>query len=58
MAIIGLVFQIVYIGALFFVGYYIIKKAKENGSLKKNMPIIEVTSGNTRNCTSSIRKIL
>lgn len=27
--------------------YYIITKAKERGTLKKNMPIIEATSGNT-----------
>ena len=29
------------------VAYYIIKNAKEKGSLKDNMPIIEATSGNT-----------
>ena len=29
------------------VAYYIIKTAKEKGSLKDNMPIIEATSGNT-----------
>ena len=29
------------------VAYYIIKNAKEKGILKKNMPIIEATSGNT-----------
>ena len=29
------------------VAYYIITKAKENGKLKLNMPIIEATSGNT-----------
>lgn len=29
------------------VAYYIIKKAKETGKLKENMPIIEATSGNT-----------
>ena len=29
------------------VAYYIITKAKERGSLKDNMPIIEATSGNT-----------
>ena len=29
------------------VAYYIIKKAKEEGILKENMPIIEATSGNT-----------
>ena len=29
------------------VAYYIIKKAKERGSLKEDMPIIEATSGNT-----------
>ena len=34
MAIIGLVVQIVYIGALFFVGYYIIKKAVKKGIIE------------------------
>lgn len=29
------------------VAYYMIKKAKERGQLKENMPIIEATSGNT-----------
>ncbi len=29
------------------VAYYIIKKAKETGTLKEGMPIIEATSGNT-----------
>lgn len=29
------------------VAYYIINKAKENGTLKEGMPIIEATSGNT-----------
>ncbi len=29
------------------VAYYMIKKAKERGKLKENMPIIEATSGNT-----------
>lgn len=29
------------------VSYYIIKNAKERGTLKENMPIIEATSGNT-----------
>lgn len=29
------------------VAYYMIKKAKERGTLKENMPIIEATSGNT-----------
>lgn len=29
------------------VAYYIIKKAKERGELKENMPIVEATSGNT-----------
>ena len=29
------------------VAYYIINKAKERGTLKENMPIIEATSGNT-----------
>lgn len=29
------------------VAYYIIKKAKERGTLKENMPIVEATSGNT-----------
>ena len=29
------------------VAYYMINKAKERGELKKNMPIVEATSGNT-----------
>ena len=29
------------------VAYYMIRKAKERGSLKENMPIVEATSGNT-----------
>ena len=36
------------------VAFYIIKKAKERGELKKNMPIVEATSGNTGIALSAI----
>ena len=36
------------------VAYYIIDKAKKDGILKENMPIIEATSGNTGISLSAI----
>ncbi len=38
------------------VAYYMIKEAKEKGELKENMPIIEVTSGNTGISLAAIGK--
>lgn len=40
------------------VANYIIKKAKEKGELKENMPIIEATSGNTGISLAAMRSII